>query len=55
MPGLGDARAMCGTLTYMCGRNFSMLFSREHRPEEEDELCALLLGLSRRALGYPAS
>ncbi|GAA4151062.1 TetR/AcrR family transcriptional regulator [Actinomadura keratinilytica] len=55
VPDLGDAREMCVALTYMCERNFYMLFSREHRAEEEEELCALLVRLSRRALGYPAS
>ncbi|MEV5826986.1 helix-turn-helix domain-containing protein [Spirillospora sp. NPDC052242] len=53
VPDLGDARAMCITLTYMCERNWYMLFSREHSPEEEDEMHALLLRLCRRALGYP--
>ncbi|GLZ12053.1 hypothetical protein Acsp04_22880 [Actinomadura sp. NBRC 104425] len=32
----------------------SMLFSRDHRAEEEEELYALLVRLSRCALGHPA-
>ncbi|MFB4319921.1 TetR/AcrR family transcriptional regulator [Actinomadura sp. 21ATH] len=53
VPDLGDARAMCIALTYMCERNWYMLFSREHTLQEEAEMHALLSRLCRRALGYP--
>ncbi|MBK1787151.1 TetR/AcrR family transcriptional regulator [Prauserella cavernicola] len=51
LPNFGATRPALIALCFMYERNCYLLFSREHQPEEEDELFALLRGLFRRAVG----